>query len=180
MRYVPAGAVGERVTDPPAVPPEILHGALAMTPAIGAIVQLASFPLNPKPETPTVVPGKATFGVTVTSAEGVPSWNAVWAENVPSPTVITYVPAPAPTLTVNPPDACPVPPLNTQLTVAVSEGRVAVAVGQIPVAVELNPCPLSETVVPDVPVDGVRVMLGMTLKAAVTISVPGLPVTVIV
>jgi hypothetical protein len=43
-----------------------------MTPAIGEIVQLASFPLNPKPETPTVVPGRATFGEIVTCAIGVP------------------------------------------------------------------------------------------------------------
>ena len=88
MRYVPAGAVGLSVTEPPAVPPEMLQ--VKVEPAGNPlIVQARSFPLNPKPETPTVPPGRATFGEIVTWAIGVPTVKIVDAEKKPSVTVIT-------------------------------------------------------------------------------------------
>jgi hypothetical protein len=52
--------------------------------------QVASFPLNPKPLTPTLEPGRTTLGFTVTWAIGVPTVKIVdAAKAVLSVTVIT-------------------------------------------------------------------------------------------
>jgi hypothetical protein len=66
MRYIPAGDVGSSCIDPPAVPPEILQEEVdnAGNPVI--VQGPVSPPLNPKPDTPTEVPGKATLGESVT------------------------------------------------------------------------------------------------------------------
>jgi hypothetical protein len=58
------------------------------TPAV--IVQPLSFPLKPKPSTPTLEPGRTTLGLTVTWAIGVPTVKvADAAAPVLSVTVIT-------------------------------------------------------------------------------------------
>ena len=66
MRYVPEGVVGSSPIEPPTVPPEILQERVG-APGNPLIVQgPVSSPLNPKPVTPTEVPGKTTLGETVT------------------------------------------------------------------------------------------------------------------
>ena len=82
IAYSPGGALFKTVSEAPTNPDEVLHEETEKSKAMGVIVQLVSYGLNPLPEIPTEPPGGANtaLGFIVMFAEGVPTWNVAPAK----------------------------------------------------------------------------------------------------